>query len=104
MKEQTFGGMIAMLRKEKNTIPKLAEIFNLTIDELMQVKKGRKENVKNQKAADITRLALKGVALAMGIAVTVLSVLNEIGVNEAIRMLGIGLACLAVLQFSQKDE
>lgn len=52
----------------------------------------------------IIAAALKGIALAMGIAVTVLTFLNEIGTKEAVSMLGIGLACLALNQFSSRQE
>ena len=52
----------------------------------------------------IIAAALKGIALAMGIAVTVLMFLNEIGTKEAVRMLGIGLACLSLNQFSSRQE
>ena len=52
----------------------------------------------------IIAAALKGIALAMGIAVTVLMFLNEIGTKEAVSMLGIGLACLALNQFSNRQE
>ena len=52
----------------------------------------------------IIAAALKGIALAMGIAVTVLMFLNEIGTKEAVSMLGIGLACLALNQFSSRQE
>ena len=52
----------------------------------------------------IIAAALKGIALAMGIAVTVLMFLNEIGTTEAVSMLGIGLACLALNQFSSRQE
>ena len=52
----------------------------------------------------IIAVALKGIALAMGIAVTVLMFLNEIGTKEAVSMLGIGLACLALNQFSNRQE
>ena len=52
----------------------------------------------------IIAVALKGIALAMGIAVTVLMFLNEIGTKEAVSMLGIGLACLALNQFSSRQE
>lgn len=45
----------------------------------------------------ILDMVLKGIAVAMGIAVVVLSILTEIG-SEAITMLGIGLACLAITQ------
>ncbi len=97
MKEQTFGSMIAELRKKNamtqvelakkmgvtdkavskwerdlsfpdvNTLPKLAEIFNVTVDELMQVKTGMKENTANESASEIVSIALKGISLAMGI-------------------------------------
>lgn len=52
----------------------------------------------------IIAAALKGIALAMGIAVTVLTFLNEIGTKEVVSMLGIGLACLALNQFSSRQE
>ena len=133
MKKQTFGTMIAMLRKEQgmtqlelaekmgvtdkavskwerdlsfpdvNTIPKLAEIFNLSVDALMQVKTDTKEQAEGKKVSEVAGIALKGIGLAMGVAVVVLSFINEIETNEAIRMLGIGLACLALAQFSKKD-
>lgn len=134
MKKQTFGNVIAALRKEKgmtqlelaekmgvtdkavskwerdlsfpdvNSIPKLAEIFEVTIDELMQVKADTKENTADNKISEIVNLALKGVALAMGIAVVVLSFINEIETNSAISMLGIGLACFAITHFLKKEE
>ena len=133
MKKQTFGTMIAMLRKEQgmtqlelaekmgvtdkavskwerdlsfpdvNAIPKLAQIFHLSIDELMQVKTDTKEQAEGKKVSEVAGIALKGIGLAMGVAVVVLSFINEIETNEAIRMLGIGLACLALAQFSKKD-
>ena len=133
MKKQTFGTMIAALRKEQgmtqlelaekmgvtdkavskwerdlsfpdvNSIPKLAEIFNVTVDEIMHVKADTKENAKESKVSGIINIALKGVALAMGIAVVVLSFIDNIEANNAVSMLGIGLACIAITQFSKKD-
>ena len=52
----------------------------------------------------IIAAALKGIGLAMGIAVTVLTCLNEIGTKDAVRRLGSGLACLALNQFSSRKE
>lgn len=49
-------------------------------------------------------LVCKGIALAMGIAVVVLSLLEELETENALRMLGLGLACLAISQFSQNKE
>ncbi len=130
MKKQTFGNMITTLRKERgmtqlelaekmavtdkavskwerdlslpdvNSIPKLAEIFDVSVDELMQVQADTKEK-SDEKVSEIINIALKGIALAMGIAVVVLSYIEEIGTNEAISMLAIGLACLAISQFSK---
>ena len=39
----------------------------------------------------------------MGVAVAVLTILKQIDTNSALGMLGIGLACLAVSQFTKKD-
>lgn len=63
-----------------------------------------KQNVGSKKIGAIVNLVLKGVALAMGIAIAVLSIMNKIDINSAIGMLGIGLACLSVTQFSKKEE
>ncbi len=133
IKGQSFGKMIAALRRENgmtqldlaekmgvtdkavskwerdlsypdvNSIPKLAEIFGITVDELMQVKSDAKTNSKDNKFSEIISIVLKGIALAMGIAVVVLSFLNTIDTESAVGMLGIGLVCLAAERFSQKD-
>ena len=86
-----------------NSIPKLAEIFDVTVDELMQGKAAAKGTAAAGRVSAFVRLALKGVALAMGIAVAVLSFLGEIETADAIGMLGIGLAALAITQLSEKD-
>lgn len=132
MKKQTFGSMIAALRKEQgmtqlelaekmgvtdkavskwerdlsfpdvSSIPKLAEILHVSVDELMQGKADAKETPGGK--PEIVNLALKGIALAMGVAVVVLSFLEAVETREAIGMLGLGLACLAISQFSPKSE
>ena len=63
----------------------------------------KKENTDNNKVAEIVNIALKGISLAMGIVVVVLSSIGNIGTNEAVSMLGIGLTCLAIAQFSKKE-
>ena len=45
---------------------------------------------------ELQKLIFGGVALAMGIAVIVLSVLRELESDSAVMMLGIGLAALAM--------
>ena len=42
---------------------------------------------------ELTSLAFRALALAMGVAVTVLSCMGKLETKSAITMLGIGLAC-----------
>ena len=133
MKKQTLGMMISSLRKEKgmtqlelaekmgvtdkavskwerdlsfpdiNSIPKLAEIFEVSVDELMQVKTETKENIGKNKVDEIIDTALKGIGIAMGIAVAVLSVLGELETKSAFIMLGIGLASVSISLLKDKQ-
>ena len=132
MKKQTLGMMISTLRKEKgmtqlelaekmgvtdkavskwerdlsfpdiNSIPKLAEIFEISVDELMQVKTETKENIGKNKVDVIVDVALKGIGMAMGIAVAVLSILGELETESAFIMLGIGLASISASLLKDK--
>ena len=134
MKKETFGNMVAVLRKEKgmtqlelaekmgvtdkavskwerdlsfpdvSSIPKLAEILGVSVDELMQVKAESKEEPLKKKIDEIVDVAFKGVALAMGIAVVVLSIMKQIEMDSAITMLGIGLISLAISSLSKKEN
>ena len=45
---------------------------------------------------NITKIALKGIALAMGIAVIVLGILKTLDINAGVSMLGSGLTALAL--------
>lgn len=49
-------------------------------------------------------LVFKAVGLAMGVAVTVLSILKEVTPSSAFIMLGIGLTCLGISQFTLSNE
>lgn len=130
MKKQTFGMMIAGLRKERgmtqlelaekmgvtdkavskwerdlsfpdvSSLPRLAEIFEISVDELMQGRGSGQGRTVGEKAGTLVDIILKGVAAAMGIAVTVLSFLERIDTQSALGMLGIGLACLAISQLT----
>ncbi len=130
MKKQTFGMMIAGLRKERgmtqlelaekmgvtdkavskwerdlsfpdvSSLPRLAEIFEISVDELMQGRGSDQGRTVGEKAGTLVDVILKGVAAAMGIAVTVLSFLERIDTQSALGMLGIGLACLAISQLT----
>lgn len=75
----------------------------MTVDELMQVKVDTKKE-ENTKITEIINPVCKGIAMAMGIAVVVLSLLEELETENALRMLGLGLACLAISQFSLNKE
>lgn len=50
---------------------------------------------------NITKIALKGIAMAMGVAVIVMSTLKTLDVNTGVSMLGIGLTALALANFQE---
>ena len=83
-----------------NSIPNLAEILGVSVEELMQVKKEAEAPV--SKVAEIMEIAPKAVAMAMGIAVTVLTLLNALDVKSGMVMLGIGLACVGIHLMNDK--
>jgi len=125
VKNQKFGSAIAKLRREKgmtqqelaermgvtdkavskwerdlsfpdiSSIPRLAEIFDVSVDDLMQAKAVPKEKPLQKEMAELTHLVCRCVALGMGVAVFVLSLMNRTDADGAVKMLGIGLACLA---------
>lgn len=155
MRKQTMGSKISTLRKELgmtqaelaekmnvtdkavskwernlscpevNSLPRLAEIFGISLDELMAADDMADEasddtfpghgdanqTDSRQAVADteppgdripaanrdsILDLILKVIPLAMGIAVTVLSVMKEIDLNSGFQLLGIGLTCVGI--------
>ena len=77
-----------------NSLPNLAQILGVSVEELMQIKKEADTPV--SKVSEIMEIAPKAVAMAMGIAVAVLTVLNEMDVKSGMAMLGIGLACVGI--------
>ena len=83
-----------------NSLPNLAQILGVSVEELMQVKKEAEAPV--SKVAEIMEIAPKAVAMAMGIAVTVLTILNALDVKSGMIMLGIGLACAGISLMSDK--
>lgn len=70
----------------------------------MQVKTESKENMSKNKVDEIVDTVLKGIGVAMGIAVTVLVVLGELETNAAFIMLGIGLASISISLLRDKQE
>ena len=83
-----------------NSLPKLAELLGVSVEELMQVKKEAEAPV--SKVAEIMEIAPKAVAMAMGVAVTVLTILDTLDVKSAVLMLGIGLACVGISLMNEK--
>ena len=77
-----------------NSIPNLAQILGVSVEELMQ---GKKEvDVPESKVSQIMEIAPRAVAMAMGIAVTVLTILDALDAKSGMVMLGIGLACVGI--------
>ena len=131
MKDQTLGAAIARLRKERGmtqlelaqqmgvtdkavskwerdlscpdiaSIPRLAEIFQVSADELLQVNRSAPE--KKDSLRGTVNLVLRAVAVAMGAATAVLAVLGELDPNTGMIFLGIGLACLALYSLSENQ-
>lgn len=130
MKSKTLGMMIAEIRKKQgmtqldlaekmgvtdkavskwerdlscpdvNSFPRLAEVLGVTVDELMQSKTRPQKKLKISAMID---LLFKGVAMAMGIAVVVLSILNALEAHTGILLLGIGLSCIAISSIQSKE-
>lgn len=84
-----------------NTISKLADILEVSIEELLKAKK--KDNLE-MKTKDLMNLIFKAVALAMGIAVVTLNILNQIAVKSSIIMLGIGIICISIYLLTNKEN
>ena len=130
--KKTLGMIIAELRKEKgmtqlelaeqmgvtdkavskwerdlscpdiNSLPKLAEILGVSVEDMLQIKKEAEKQ--SGKINEIIDVAPKAVAMAMGIAVTVLSILNALDLNTGMSMLGIGLACVGISLLNDKKK
>ena len=133
MKKKTLGMMISSLRKESgmtqlelaekmgvtdkavskwerdlsypdvNSLPKLAEVFNVSVDELMQIR-SEGHNADRKDFAPVVHMIMKAIALAMGVSVAVLSIITDIDISSGLCMLGIDLALLAMTSLAKKDK
>ena len=131
MNNQSMGDMISTLRKEKGmtqkdladrlsitdkavskwernlafpdtaTIPGLAEILGVSVEELMNAKPIPEHGHKG--ASYLLNIILKALPTAMGIAVLVSSLLGELDRKSAFTMLGIGLASVGIYLLRLKD-
>ena len=134
MTKQTFGATISALRREKGmtqrelaqqmgvtdkavskwernlsfpdvaSLPKLAEVLGTSVDELLEVKTAAQEESAPSKVPALVELVLKAVALAMGVGVTALTIMDEVEPRNALGLLGIGVACLALVQLMHSPE
>ena len=83
-----------------HSLPNLAAVLDVSVDELMQLKKG--EPVFKKSLKEIIDFIFKAVALAMGAAVIVLSVLNQLAMESGIVLLGIGMTCTGISRLQNK--
>ena len=83
------------------TISKLANILGVSVEDLL---KSKNQNYSTTRIKDLTNLIFKVVALAMGISVTVLNILNEIDIKSSIILLSIGLTCIGLYLLNDKDN
>ena len=134
MTKQTFGATISALRKEKGltqlelarqmgvtdkavskwernlsfpdvaSLPKLAEVLGTSVDELLEVKTAAQEEPTESRVPALVELVLKAVALAMGAGVTALTIMDEVEPRNALGLLGIGVACLALVQLMHTPD
>ena len=84
-----------------NTISKLADILDVSVEELL---KAKKQDYSNNKIKDLINLILKAVAIAMGIGVVVLNILDKIEMKSSIIMLGIGMFCIGLYLFDKNEK
>ena len=86
---------------DTQTIPKVAQILDLTIEELLV---GESSAPSGHKGVEyLIPLILKAVPLAMGIAITVTAVLGQLDVQSGFSMVGIGLACIGIYLLREKN-
>lgn len=133
MKNETLGTMIASLRKSKgmtqldlaqqlgvtdkavskwerdlscpdvNSLPKLAEVLGVTVDELMQTRINPRPEKKSWE--NILDLILKAVPLAMGLALIVVPILDQdFSIQNAACLAGIGLFGISLYQLRRDKE
>lgn len=133
MKNKTLGTMISSLRKDKgmtqlalanlmnvtdkavskwerdiscpdiNSLPKLAEVLDVSVDDLVQ-SKNNVDSDSNKSIKEIINIIFKAIPLAMGVAVAVMSILNVIEVKETAMLLGIGLASAGIALLNIKGD
>ena len=131
MEDQSMGEMISDLRKEKgmtqknladklnvtdkavskwerdiacpdiHSIPRLAEVLDVSIDDLLHASSKKDSN--NENVDKIINTILKAIPLAMGIAVVVTSLLKGLDACSGFTMLGIGVSSIGLYLLKNKE-
>ena len=83
-----------------NTISKLADVLGVSVEELL---KAKKSEYAGSKIKDLFNLILKAVAVAMGVAVIVLNILDKLDIKTSIILLGIGIFCIGLYLLDDKN-
>ena len=83
-----------------NSLPNLADILGVSVDELMQIKK--EAEMPKQSVKEIVNLILKAVPVAMGVVVVVLAIMGEIELQGGFTMLGLGMFCVGLSLLNDK--
>ena len=86
---------------DTQSIPKLAEILGVSVEELMNAKSAPTTGHKG--AGYLIDIILKAIPVAMGVAVVVTSLLGELDMKSGFTMLGIGLASVGMYLLEHKD-
>lgn len=86
---------------DTQTIPKLAEILGISVEELMNAKSA--PVIGHKGTAYLINIILKAVPVAMGVAVVITSLLGELDIKSGFTMLGLGLACVGIYQLKRKE-
>lgn len=134
MKNQTMGEKIATLRKENgmtqldladkmgvtdkavskwerdlscpdvNTLPRLAALFGISVDELMQCRQETRQGGEGRDLHALIAVILKALTLAMGVGVVVLSLMKRLDLYAGFTMLGLGLAAVGIAQLNGGEK
>ena len=79
---------------DTQTIPKLAQILDISVEELLS---GKAAPPSGHKGAEyLIPIILKAVPLAMGVAVSVTAMMGTLDIQSGFSMLGIGLTCIGI--------
>lgn len=84
-----------------NTISRLAEVLDVSVEELLNAKEQRKTSGNSK---DLIGLIFKAISIAMGIAVVVLNVLEKVDVKSSLVMLGIGLTSIGIYLLDKNES